>query len=148
MPTSIIVHLAKDGTRFDSEADALAHESLLEKIAVALAPLGSTPGDVADGNGWVQHSRDSFVAAKTALCALVAPAIEDGWPRAAAICRAAPIEVHPMGIVGRILSESRSPLGDAWNRFTRIDDKFREHQQPFYALHGPESRHVCVEDRS
>lgn len=148
MPTATLTYTAADGTRFDTEAAAVQYERLVARIAAAMSPLGKAPADVEDGKGWLQHKPDNVRRAKAALCGLIAPTLEDSWPKLAAACRETPDEVHPMGAVGRIICDCDDPFARAWSRFCRIDGQGREHQQPFYALNGPQPEHSCVEDRS
>ncbi len=44
-------------------------------------------------------------------------------------------EVHPSNIASRFIDDSDcTPLKSAWWRLQCIDDKYREFNQPFYAL--------------
>lgn len=147
MPTATIIYTTADGTRFDTEEEAKAHEVLVAKINAAMAPLGETPEAVEDGKGWLQHRPANVAKAKSTLCKLIAPQLEADWPHLAKAMRQTPQEVHPMSLVGRILSDFGGPLNNAWGRFGRIDGQGREHQQSYFALNGPGKEHVCVEDR-
>lgn len=53
-------------------------------------------------------------------------------------------EIHRRGIIGRIIDDSgNKELYESWNRFMRIDDKYREWEQPYYAIHE-QSKSICV----
>lgn len=42
--------------------------------------------------------------------------------------------VHRQGIIGRYLDDSGSGAYKYWNRFMCIDEKYREWEQPYYAI--------------
>jgi hypothetical protein len=147
MSTATIVYRTADGFQFDSEKAAAAHENLAAKAAAAMAPLGGPlPQAVEDGKGWVQHSQSAYQRAHRALCKLTAPHVKS-WDKLYDACLNAPDTIHLMGVIGRIMSDSRGPLSDAWHRLAFIDSSYREHQQPYYAINGPREGQVCVEDR-
>lgn len=146
MPTASIIYTAHDGARFDTKSEAIAHEHLIADVQEAMKPLGEVPQAVKDGKGWVQHSETSYRTAHRALCRLSAPLVK-GFGHVYAACMNAPDAVHPFGIMGRIMDDTGGPLARAWSRLGCIDRQFREHQQPYYATHGPCNGQVCVEDR-
>lgn len=143
----ITQYRANDGTVFTTEAAALKHEGMKVQVAYVMLPLGNTPRDVEDGKGWVQHSAASYQAAHHGLIKLAKPLFKS-WDNLRIAADKDPDSIHPLGFAGRLLDESQSPISDAWRRLGRIDSKFREHQQAYYAINGPRPEHVCVEDRS
>jgi len=53
-------------------------------------------------------------------------------------------EIHRRGIIGRIIDDSGNrELYQAWNRFVCIDDKYREWEQPYYAM-NEQAKSICV----
>ena len=52
-------------------------------------------------------------------------------------------DVHPRSWAGRFFDDSGGPLADAWARLSRIDERGREWQQPYYVDHpNPEAKAV------
>jgi hypothetical protein len=141
------VFVANDGTRFDTIAAASNHEVLLIAIKEAMEPLGSKPQKVKDGKGWVQHKRTNVLAAKRAILKLCLPVFK-GFDELYKAAKDNPDSIRPMSFAGRVLDDSDSPLNVPWNRFCCIDTQWREHQQPYFAINGPDDDHVCVKDRS
>jgi hypothetical protein len=141
------VFVANDGSRFDTELAALKYETLLVEIKEAMKPLGSVPRNVKDGKGWVQHKQTNVLQAKRAILKLCLPVFK-GFDDLYKAAKDNPDSVHPMGLAGRVLDDSNSPLSTPWHRFCCIDSEWREHQQPYFAINGPKGYHVCIEDRS
>jgi hypothetical protein len=59
-------------------------------------------------------------------------------------------KVHRQGIVGRYLDDSKSELSKIWYRFYCIDEKYREWEQPYYAINYAkhEDGAICVNKQS
>jgi len=136
---------ANDGTLFLTEEDAVKRDELLASIAQAMAPLGGTRDDMAAG--WIQHAPINVFEAKRALLLLARPIFAVNYPNIAKAIDTDPASVHPHSGVARILSEENTPISKAWDRLGRIDDEGREHSQSYYAMHGPNPQHACLEDR-
>lgn len=147
--TPVTLYRTSDGVRHETRKAAEAYEGLAAKVAAVMAPLGSWASNdvpaVSAGKGWVQHSEAAYRSAHRGLCKLTAPIVRHHKELAAALI-ATPDDVHPMGIIGRVM-EGDGPIEDAWSRLRFIDSTFREHQQPYYAINGPREGQVCVEDR-
>lgn len=134
------VYEARDGTRFIVEADALAHEKRLDKLAVIediILPLGPVPSDpgcnYANGGGYVQ--RDLAIAKRCAEG--LVKAFAEAKPAHADICRRVLTEgawLCRAGIIGRVISDCDGDFWRAWSRLSCIDDQGREWGQPYYAL--------------
>lgn len=135
-----------DGQQFDTLSAAEDYEALQALCAEAMQPLGDVPDDVKNGKGWVQHDLETVNCCKDAILELCRRQRYDiHYPAFRSAGRAC----HPLSIIGRVLNDSGGPLDKAWSRFSRIDAKGREHQQCYFAYTGgPDSRHVCIEDRS
>ena len=137
---TIVKFRADDGSEWAKPEDAEARDHLCAQVAVVMAPLGSTPKEVKDGKGWLQHNPETVLRVKDAFGVLC---FEHGFN-----FKGAGRDWHPFSIVGRVLSDTGGPLDDAWHRFQRIDADGREHEQPYYANSGPSPLHVCIEDRT
>lgn len=61
-------------------------------------------------------------------------------------------KVHRQGIIGRYLDDSGSGAYKYWNRFMCIDEKYREWEQPYYAINieneGKDFNGVCINSLS
>jgi hypothetical protein len=61
-------------------------------------------------------------------------------------------KVHRQGIIGRYLDDSGSGIYKYWNRFMCIDEKYREWEQPYYAINtdieGKDFHGVCINNLS
>lgn len=135
---TIVQYKTVDGRQFDTEDEARSHEALLLQIENALKPLGNRrPTE----EGWIQHSQTSVLAAKRSLLSLATQTCLAGFPDVVEKVNADPDSVHPRSIVGRIMDDSNSPINKGWYRIMCIDDSFREHSQPFYAINGPLAEH-------
>lgn len=120
-----------DGSVFNTEAEANAHDALRVEIAAILAPLGPLPDDTdfANGGGYLPHDPADVARAKAALCAIAARTIP--WFR-----EHEAKDIHPMSFAGRLLDDcGPSLLRSAWDRLACTDDRGREWGQPYYALH-------------
>lgn len=135
-----------DGELHDTAEAAEKRDALISKCAQAMAPLGDTPKAVKEGKGWVQHRPETVVACRDAILELCC---QEGFAKTWPVFFHRGPEVHPRSIIGRILDDNGGLLAHAWNRFNRIDEAGREHQQSYFAYTaGPDTSHVCVEDRS
>lgn len=61
-------------------------------------------------------------------------------------------KVHRQGIIGRYLDDSGSGIYKYWNRFMCIDEKYREWEQPYYAINSEKEKKnfngVCINNLS
>lgn len=137
---TITKYKANDGKEFNSERDAISHESLLSRIDVAMVPLGKTPKDdgcdFANGGGFIQHSRLAVDLAKLALIEL--------WDGDQKTKDAAKISPPSHSIIGRYLSDSNSPIYPAWCRLLCIDSEFREWGQPYFAQNPSQGKQFQI----
>jgi len=143
---AITQYQAIDETIWNTELEAKIRDETIFTVDRIMAPLGEVPEDVTAGKGWLQHNLEKVNHAKDLILELCRVQGIGGTLQA---FQSRGRDCHPMSIIGRVLSENRGPIPDAWNRFTRIDPQGREHQQPYFAYtNGPDSDHYCVEDRS
>ena len=135
-----------DGREFASEDEAIEHDTLAYAVRNAVKPLGKEHPSVEDGKGWVQHSPATVLKVKIALLQLAKPLLKH-FPDLLRTIQKDPASISPMGVMCRILSDYNSPINEGWNRLACIDEKGREHQQPYFAINGPKPNQICVEDR-
>src|SRR4051812_40306706 len=112
---AVLKYQANDGTVFDDEAAAASHEAFLAalaKIEEILPPIPKNDGSqFANGEGYIQHCPDDVRAYKQGLLKLTAGRnLGFKFAEWAEI----PDQVHPNGIVGRILSDGDRHLYRAW----------------------------------
>ncbi len=146
---TITKYKTKDGREFNNETEAKAHEFLLTKIENAVFPLGKSLEYPKSSKGWIQHSRANVEKVHRGLLILAKPLFYGkSYPVLTKAYDDNPLSIHPMSTLGRILSNSNSPIYTAWQRLMCIDKEYREHNQPYFAINGPDKEMVCVEDRS
>jgi hypothetical protein len=127
-----IKYIAKDETEFNTESEVIEHEYLLDQIILIENTYlnGSQNQKVKDNQGYYQHSKTN---------------LSKGWEEVIKSSRPlfkgldnlynTPTEnIHPLGFGGRVISDCGGPLNKIWWRFSCIDDKGREWQQPYFAL--------------
>jgi hypothetical protein len=134
--------VADDGTVFDSESKAIAHESLQNRIKQVMLPL-KIPADstrlLDTHKGYWQHDLNAVYEAREGILQILREELEaaghgDTYPALKNHGK----DVHPLCIVGRIIDDRGGPLNDAWRQFCRIDPEGREWQQCYFAYTAPE----------
>ena len=142
---AITRYQAVDGTEFPTEHQCREYEQLRLLVAGVMSYLGTIPDEVKDGKGWLQHDPETVVRCRVGIIRLCRSMPQfDSFP----VFRHEPAaEIHPNSSAGRILDDTGGPLSEAWYRFRCIDDQGREHQQPYFAINGPDDNHECIEDR-
>ncbi len=128
-----IEHVARDGAAFSHMADAIEYEKELNMVDAIMSQL---PKPKVPSGKYYQHDKNVLDRVRREIFALVVAKHGDAFPKWKTWNYK---EVHPSSVVGRVLSEIRSPLSDAWWRFMCINfDLSREYQQPFFAANpGP-----------
>lgn len=71
----MIKYIAKDGSQWDSEADAEKREDLIDKINSAMSRLNAIPDDIDFSNGrwFILQDRESVNAARREIYELCKP---------------------------------------------------------------------------
>ena len=136
---AITLYQAVDGSNWQTEAEALARDSLCSHVDAAMALLKPRPKDSGFDNGksFVQQESGQALAAKQRIVDL-AYAITDH-----AVFANIAEEIHPHSVAGRILSDIGGPLNTAWWRFACMDVRLREWGQPYFVNHpNPDARGV------
>lgn len=144
---AITQYKTNDGAIFDSAAAAKKHEKLVELVNKAVEPLGKPLASAINYKGWIQHDKKNVDKVKLTLLELARPLFND-WPKILETLDTNPLSIHPGSIVGRILDDADYPINNGWRRLWCIDSEYREHNQPYFAINGPDKGMKCVEDRS
>lgn len=129
---------AEDGTEFATQVACRAHEALCAEIAKIMATLPKRPDDrgckFSNGEGYLQHNRKKFLAARAALLRIGNRLFPHKWFKQAL----ADTTVHASWCA-RLIDETSQPLATAWSRILCTDDKFREWGQQYFAAHPEEA---------
>lgn len=127
-----------DGDEFDNEQQALERDELVKRVEDAMNPLGERPDNINDG--WIQHDIKDVIRVKCALLELAKP-IFKSFTKILKAIEDDPESIHPMSSVGRVLDDCGGPINYAWGRLCCIDAQGREHNQPYFAINGPDKGH-------
>jgi hypothetical protein len=130
------IYIANDGTRFDTEPEAIAHDALIVEVDGVMAPLG--PKVRIPHGQWVR--RDAAVARTTQLALLrVAQRYTDHkWLAQTIETIERGEKCHPSW-AARIIGECcPGPVYSAWCRLWCIDAEGREWDQPYFVEHPDE----------
>lgn len=131
----ITIYQCEDGTRFDTEAEALKYESYIARAKKIESHLISIGRDLYY-NEYIQQDPDALRKAKYDFLTLVAERIPE-WKDWAIECRDG---IRHISHIGRVIDD----YGIKWMRhlyfrFACIDEDGREYQQPYYANHPEEA---------
>lgn len=128
----------KDGELFESESAAREHEQALGYVGEAEAlilPKKLDTTDFANGGGYIQitpKTKDAFFKA---------------YRQAVQYCHPSEItrfDQNPTGFIGRVLSDSDSPIYRLYTLAAQIDGAGRLWGQPYFATHPSEGKQVCL----
>ena len=136
------VYVTSDGHEYALEKDALLHEQCLE----AMAPLGSFVE--LESTQRIKHNIECVYAAREALLQICRSL---GYASAYLVFNTPGKNAHPLGVIGRILSDGGGPLYHFWSRLMCIDEAGYEYQQPYFAHTAPineRSRLITIDDRT
>lgn len=130
----------KDDRLFTDKGKAKAHELFLVECDKIGAMLPARPDDgckFANGDGYIQHTKEAFNAYKSGILRLGGKHCNKEmakWSRN-------PEGVHNMGIAGRYFCDGNNDLYKLWHRVMCTDESYREWGQPYYALHPSRATH-------
>lgn len=123
-----------NGRLFEDANKAEAHEVFLLEVKAIEKMLPALPKNdgcsFANGDGYIQHTRESFNAYKAAVLRLGGKHCHKEMTKWAKT----PDEVANMGIAGRYFDDGNRDLYRLWNRVMCTDADFKEWGQPYYAL--------------
>ena len=132
MPVEVINYKAYDGSIWPSLHKATVREKLLDVCEIASSMIGKKP---TLGHGsFKQHKVEDCIAFRSALLKIVKRYMGSDWNEE---WDSLPEEeVSAFGIIGRILSDRSDlhPLYSLWCRWSCIDKKGREWDQPYFAI--------------
>jgi len=124
----------RDGKRYLLREEAERHELRLSNLVI-IDDVMAALGKPVSGDGYKQREARLCEAVATGIIRAFAKAVptqagycERVLEQGAFACR------H--GMVGRVISDCDSDFWRAWGRIGCIDDKYREWEQPYYAIHG------------
>lgn len=137
---AITVYKAVDGSRWDSESDALKRDDESFKTALSIGQLGERYKETdscnyENGGGYVQHDLNTIRVCKMALirlCRETRPHFDE-WARMQESVHKVDLLKIDVGWFNRMMDDD-SPMDKAWRRFYCIDAQGREWGQPYYAL--------------
>lgn len=126
---------AIDGSQWDTEAEAIDRDRMVEDVNRIMAPLGERP--TAHGK-FVQRDADTILVIKAALFEIadregVLKWWLDGQRKDHGRTNLQLIrDTHPSWF-GRMLDGGHEPLSNAYHRLCCIDKRHRESDQPYFA---------------
>ncbi len=124
--TPITKYQANDGSVWSTELDAVRRDSDILLVAAIIKPLKPQPSSSFDG--YIQQDRETVLKVKGELMKIASQRCTwNGWSKD-------PSEVHPMSYAGRAIDDIGGPLSLAWYRIMCTDEKYREWEQPYYAM--------------
>ncbi len=137
---------AIDGSEWITADEAVARETLLHSVAVALASLGERDKRLENNEGYIQHSEYAVRAAKLAVHEIAKAGALKWWfdeqrEKHGKSDEDLALRVHVSWQM-RMLDGDCEPLNRAYFRLSTIDDQFREWQQPYYANNPDEGKQV------
>lgn len=141
-------YVANDGSEWRFEAQCLARDALIVKVADAMAELKSTPTDN-NWEGYVQQDPDAIIRCRDKLFEIAnTDDVLKSWIDRQCTTHGKTVrelarEVHPSWF-GRLLDGGHEPLAKAYARLCAIDADYREWNQPYYALNPGTGADVCV----
>lgn len=135
---AVVEYIADDGKRFRSEAECLNYEAELEAVGEIMSRI---PESRLEFGTYRQHDRNTLLQIRRDLWQLVLAKYGDRWSGTKWKEWNAD-EVHPMSIVGRVLSDSgHGPIEKAWHRLGCFDFELgREYDQPYFVAHSSEAK--------
>jgi hypothetical protein len=132
---------ANDGTLFEDEAECAKYDEVLgarDKAVALILPKQFDTTDFANGTGYIQlteDTKDDFIDAYLGLVKRLHPSLHQK------------AVTNPVGIIGRYLCDSDSPLYRLWTLACQIDKQNRLWGQPYYALHPDEGTQTLLTRR-
>lgn len=130
---AITKFVANDGREFNTESEAVAHESCLARVQAAMADWPADPDDgtgccyFANGGGYIQLSESLVIGARNRLLDIIAETIDHKW---VAQSRSDPSVDYSW--VGRLLDDYGHCARSAWYRIGCVDSQWRWWGQPYY----------------
>jgi hypothetical protein len=120
---------ALDGTEFDDKDKCCDYENLCQEISDLTV---SWRGETIRGEGFVQQDKAIVLRVQRAMVDIFErfhwKDARTEWAREADIPAG-------MSLIGRYVDDAGfGPERRVWGRIQRLDNKFREYEQPFYAI--------------
>lgn len=132
----ITKYRAVDGKEFSNENECLKYELLIKRVDEIMSTLPPIPEpnyettSFTNGGGYLQHKSDDLRKAKIALLGICKEYSDHKWIQETIDNE----QSMSCSFVARILGElGIYPLIEAWNRFSSVDNEYREWGQPYFA---------------
>ena len=131
----ITQYVAEDGKIFLDRESCLLYEKQYFAVKNIMKDFPSIP----KGDGeFIEVNKFLLFRIRRALWILVLDEYGDGYPHWK---KWDADEIHPYSVVGRVLSDSDSPVANAWNKLGYCDfERGRIYQQPYYVTHPNEAK--------
>jgi hypothetical protein len=132
---ALMLFEANDGSRWEAAADAVKRDALIEEVDAIAALLYPRKSSF---QGYIQHDADVYNEVKRRLVAVAArevggPWFAEGWGN-----------IHPRGVVGRVIGEVDGPVWWLWRRLMCTDDSLREWETESLATHPDKGEQVRI----
>lgn len=119
---------AVDGKLFDTEADCIKHEKIIDEIKDAMSTLNPIPTDCdfSNGGGFIQQDISVVSKAMVRIVEIAGIEKKPKFTNDPFSCR--------FGVIGRCIDDGGNPdIWRAWSRFMNIDNLVREWGQSYFA---------------
>ena len=126
---AIVKYQALDGVEFDDKDKCCDYENLCQEISDLTA---SWPETKITGDGFIQQDMGTVLTVQRAMVAIFERIHwkdhHTEWARNAEVPAG-------MTLIGRYVDDAGlNPERRVWGRIARLDKKFREYEQPYYAI--------------
>ncbi len=145
----IIRYQTDDGSIFDNCEETRRYED--ECFCLKQIEHNYLGGVLPTSKGWVQHTKENYESAllKTWKLFLKNHVDKNSNDSLYNALIGNPLSVHPRGVMGRIVNDmDHKAFNHMVYRLSCFDESYREHNQPYFAVNGPNRDHKCIFDRS
>lgn len=136
------IYVAKDGSRWDDERQAVRREALIDACVDIGSMLPPRPELFGNFDGFIQHDPATVAEVKRRLLAIAKREIVGD--KTGTWFDEPTHLIHPRGVVGRVISESDGPIYRLWYRLMCMDDESREWDLPYHAIHPGTGVNACI----
>ena len=133
----ITKYLSNDGCEFNDAAECANYEAEAEEIAKIVQRLPPSPKvtGFSNGEGYLQHDRETFLRVQADLARLVRKHFKDKYSLPHIDWTINADRPAGMTSIGRLIDDGMGKaMRHAWFRICCVDNEFREWGQPFFAI--------------